>query len=274
MDSWKAEGVIEPLTEDAFIRMLRTDAFGRQSYFLGRIDSTNAFAKRMAAKGVPHGTLVIAEEQTGGRGRWGRAWQSPPGMGLWFSLVLRPSFPLSLLTLLGAVSIAEALENSFNIRPSLQWPNDVVFDERKAAGILAETVRNGDGTPFAVLGVGLNVHQREADFPPDFRGKAVSLAMLVPGAIDRVKLLADVLRQMERDYAEAEASGCQSLLERWACRSNLVGKKIALKVHEGIERGRVAGFHANGDIILFSEDGKNRRFSDGHVLEVRHAAGD
>jgi BirA family biotin operon repressor/biotin-[acetyl-CoA-carboxylase] ligase len=263
-----------PLQEDEFIRILRTEVFGRHSYFLGSIDSTNAFARRVAVKGVPEGTLVLAEEQTGGRGRWGRTWESPAGMGLWFSIVLRPSFPPSLLTLLGAVSLAAALENGFGLRPELQWPNDVMIHGKKAAGILAETVRNTVGPKQAVLGIGLNVHQNESDFAPGLRGRAVSVAMAVPDTIDRLMLLADILWQMERDYMEVKRTGCRFVLERWACRNNLVGKQIALKVHDGVERGRVAGFHSNGDLILHSADGTSRRFSNGHVLEVRHAAGD
>jgi BirA family biotin operon repressor/biotin-[acetyl-CoA-carboxylase] ligase len=266
--------MFEQPKEDDLIRILRTDVFGRHSYFFRSIDSTNTFAKRLAARGVPEGTLVLAEEQTGGRGRWGRTWESPAGKGLWFSIVLRPTFPASLLKLLGAVSIAAALENEFGVRLSLQWPNDVMHDGKKVAGILTETARNGSGSRHAVLGIGLNVHQSEADFSPDLRGRALSLAMFVPGVIDRLNLLSKILLQLERDYDEVRTAGCRSVLERWAFRSNLVGKKIALKVNEGVEHGRVTGFHANGDLILFSEDGKNRRFSDGHVLEVRHAAGD
>jgi BirA family transcriptional regulator, biotin operon repressor / biotin---[acetyl-CoA-carboxylase] ligase len=256
---------------------LKTDAFGRNHYTLLEIDSTNRFAKKLARDGAPEGTLVYAEAQSGGRGRWGRTWHSPAGMGLWFSIVLRPKTrPASdhLLTLLGAVSVATALERTVGVRFCLQWPNDVMFGERKIAGVLTETARNEGGISHAVVGVGLNVNQTPSDFPPELSGKAASVSMAAGRPVDRFRLLPELLLQMEADYRSAQRIGYRSILERWAAYSNLIDRKIALQVNGAVEQGWVKGFHANGDLILFSEDGAKKRFSDGHVLEVGHALGD
>jgi len=266
-----------PSLEKSLDALLKTQRFGRNAYFFRSIDSTNRFARILASKGAPEGTLVHAEHQTAGRGRWGRQWKSPEGLGLWFSLVLRPDRRLptpALVTLLGAVSMAAVLERRFGPGFALQWPNDVMHREKKLAGVLTETLRSGDTVAHAVLGIGLNVSQREDDFPTELRGCAVSLAMVTGTNVDRACLLSELLLQLEADYDRAQSEGTRFVLERWVLYSNLVGETVTLRANGAVETGRVGGFHANGDLILFSENGQHRRFSDGHVLEVRHASRD
>jgi len=267
----------EPLLDDFLHVALKAKTFGRNHYLLQRVDSTNQFAKKLASGGAEEGTLVYAEQQTKGRGRWGRQWESHPGKGLQFSLVLRPKHRPStgsLLTLLGAVSVATVLQSMFRVRFHLQWPNDVVFGKKKVAGVLTETLRNRSGFSYAVLGIGLNVNQREESFSIQIRERAASLAMVIGKEVDRFRLLAEILLQLESDYRAVQRSGYRSILDRWVTHSNLLEKKIVLKVNDGIERGWVRGFHSNGDLILCSEEGGSKRFSDGHVLEVQHAACD
>ena len=264
----------KPLLEKKLEAVLKTRRFGRNAYFFRSIDSTNRFARMLATQGAPEGTLVYAEHQSAGRGRWGRQWQSPKGLGLWFSLVLRPGRTLhapALVTLLGAVSTATVLEKMFGSGFTLQWPNDVMVDGKKLAGVLAETVVNAGAVTHAVLGIGLNVSQAEDDFPCDLRGRAASLAMVTGTDVDRVGLLAELLGQLESDYDRVRAQGTRFVLERWVSNSNLVGETVTLRVNGSVETGRVGGFHANGDLILFLKNGRHRRFPDGHVLEVRHA---
>ncbi len=267
----------EPLLDDFPCRFLKAQTFGQNHYLLQKVDSTNQFAKKLAAEGAAEGTLVYAEQQTKGRGRWGRNWESHPGKGLQFSLVLRPKQQSSsgpLLTLLGAVSVVTVLEDTFRVRFQLQWPNDLVFGERKIAGVLTETLRNRSGVAYAVLGIGLNVNQRQGLFSPQIRERAASLAMVIGKDVDRFRLFADILFQLESDYNVVQQLGYRSILERWVSHSNLLEKKIVLKVNDGVERGWVKGFHSNGDLILLSEKGGSKRFSNGHVLEVQHAACD
>ena len=143
-------------------------------------DSTNRVAMEMAENGAKHGTVVVADAQTAGRGRMGRRWVSPAGKNLYVSLLLRPSVPTvdaTRLALVAGVALADAVE-AVGVPASLKWPNDLYCGGRKAAGILAEMASDPDGVRHVVIGVGLNVNMEEADFPPDLRGTATSLRIL------------------------------------------------------------------------------------------------
>jgi BirA family biotin operon repressor/biotin-[acetyl-CoA-carboxylase] ligase len=260
-----------PLTEARILAALKTKRFGQAVYALRRIDSTNAFARTLAARGHGEGTLVVAEQQTAGRGRWGRAWESPRGKGLWFSLLLDAGRGpgAGRLTLLAATSVAQVLERVLSLKARLRWPNDVILDGRKVAGLLVEAPR---GRGPAVLGVGVNVHQRESDFPESLRGTAVSLRSALGRTVDRVALLAELVGQIERDTTKARAEGFDFVLHRWVRRNGLAGRIVTLKTRGGLETGRVRGFHASGHLVLVRPDGTEKRYADGEVVEVRHAA--
>ena len=164
-------------------------SLGRPRLHLRRTDSTNTRARELAARGAPQGTLVTAAEQTAGRGRQGRSWSAPPGRSLLCSVVIRE--PPRLLPLAAGVAVAEVAAAA-GAPARLKWPNDVLVDGRKLAGILVE------GRPqdrWAVVGVGLNVAVREADFPPELRGLAATLG-LEPDAIEPT--LAALLIELER----------------------------------------------------------------------------
>jgi BirA family transcriptional regulator, biotin operon repressor / biotin---[acetyl-CoA-carboxylase] ligase len=262
--------------EEALTGALRTRQFGRTVYAFDAIDSTNQFAKSLALRGHVEGTLVYAEHQTRGRGRWGRNWESSRGKGLLFSVLLRPDpCPVGIggLTLMAATSVTQVLERHLDLRPKLRWPNDVILDGRKVAGVLTEAQRGADGVSFAVLGLGLNVSQTEADFPADLLGKAGSLESTAGRPVDRLALFAELIVQLERDYRRFRASGPEFALNRWVRRNAILGRTVTLRTRAGEETGRVRGFRADGRLVLVGEDGKEKRFSDGEVVEVHHASG-
>jgi BirA family biotin operon repressor/biotin-[acetyl-CoA-carboxylase] ligase len=264
------------IDEESLFDALRTQHFGKTVYAFDTIDSTNQFAKSLALRGHDEGTLVYAEHQTRGRGRWGRSWKSSRGKGLIFSVLLRPDpcpGGIGGLTLMAATSIAQVLERHLDLRPKLRWPNDVTLDGRKIAGVLTEAQHGADGVSFAVVGLGLNVNQMDADFPPDLFGKAGSLGTAGAGPVDRLPLMAELVLQLERDYRRFRASGLEFALNRWVRRNTILGRTVTLKTRAGQETGRVKGFHADGHLILVGEDGKEKRFSDGEVVEVHHASG-
>ncbi len=177
------------------------------------VDSTQAVCRDLAGTGAPEGTVVVADHQTAGRGQRGRSWIAPPGRALLFSCLFRPPLPVARwpeLTLAGATAVAEALEAQCGLVPRLKWPNDVLVGERKLAGVLAEGVAGP--APFVVLGVGINVAQRDEDWPPELRGQAVSLAEL-GHAIGRARLLAAVLGRLAARY-EALLDGGATLPRR------------------------------------------------------------
>jgi len=264
-----------PLSEEAVVSSLRSRRFGRAVYALDRIDSTNAFAKTLAARGAPDGTLVTAEHQTAGRGRWGRSWSSAPGLGLQFSLLIRPSGkPLDVrrLTLLAATSVAQSV-GRLGLQARLRWPNDVTVEGKKIAGVIVEAQRGRAGASFAVVGVGINVNQRRSDFPEALRTKAGSIRQALGRKTDRLALLADALVQMERDVHRLETEGPDFVLSRWIRRNALLGRPVTLRTAAGAETGVVKGFHSDGALILAGPDGRLRRYTDAEVTEVSDAAG-
>ena len=235
------DGTLRP---DAVVPLLR-GAFGRPYVWRETCASTQELAR-----GMPEGGVAACEEQTAGRGRRGRAWVSPRGAGLLFSLSLRPRTPperLPPLTLVIAGAVAEAAWPQAAVR----WPNDVVVEGRKLAGILAE-VRDGE----VVAGIGVNANHEAGDFPADARVAPVSLRLLRGGPVDRAALLADVLETVEARYREFEQSGFGGL-----ARDDLRGRRVRLAggdegLCEGVdERGRlvVAGVSHTADEVVSVE---------------------
>jgi BirA family biotin operon repressor/biotin-[acetyl-CoA-carboxylase] ligase len=264
------------IDEDAISAELKSKRFGQTVYAFESIDSTNGFAKSLAAHGHAEGTLVYTEHQTRGRGRWGRVWESSKGKGLIFSLLLRPnarSTGIGGLTLLAATSIAQVLERLLGLKTKLRWPNDVTVYGKKVAGVLTETQRNANGVSFAVVGVGLNVNQTETDFPSELLGKAASLQMVLGHTVERLLMLSELIHQLERDYLRFQSAGLDFALNRWVRHNAILGKTVTLKTRAGEEIGKVKGFHADGNLVLVGLDGKEKRFSDGEVVEVHHASG-
>ncbi len=174
---------------------------GGRIIVLERTRSTNDFLRQMLTPELPEGTVVFAEEQTGGRGQHGRQWASAPHQGLWFSFLLRPQIPLAesaRLTDWAAQAVAATIAAQTGLQPTLKPPNDVYIDGRKVAGVLVET-KAGRGAEFsAIVGIGLNVGQGPEDFPEALRGSAVSLAQLLGKKVDRSGFAVALLRELER----------------------------------------------------------------------------
>jgi BirA family transcriptional regulator, biotin operon repressor / biotin---[acetyl-CoA-carboxylase] ligase len=218
---------------------------GRPRLHLRETTSTNDRARALAVAGAPHGTLVTAGAQTAGRGRQGRTWSAPPGRALLMSLVLRA--PDRMLPLAAAVAVAEAAGPG----AAIKWPNDVLVDGRKVAGILAEA-RPQDG--WAVLGIGLNVAVRPEDLPADLRATAGTLG-LAPADVDAV--LARLLAALER----ALALGTPALLDAWRARDALRGRDVAWAAGHG----RAAGIDGDGRLVVDLPGGGRTALEAGEV---------
>jgi len=218
---------------------------GTPRLHLRETTSTNDRARALAAAGAPHGTLVTAAAQTAGRGRQGRTWSAPPGRALLMSLVLRE--PDRMLPLAAAVAVAEAA----GARAAIKWPNDVLLDGRKVAGILAEA-RPQEG--WAVLGVGLNVAVRIEDLPPELRDTAASLG-LEPRDVEPV--LARLIGALERALALDTAA----LLDAWRARDALRGRDVAWAGGEG----RATGIDGDGRLVVALAGGGRTALEAGEV---------
>ena len=206
-----------------------------------RIDSTNDRARELASRGAPHGTLVTADEQTAGRGRQGRSWTAPAGSAVLMSLVLRDLEERhALVPLAAAVAVSEACEETAGVSCRVKWPNDVWIDGKKVAGILVEG-RPQEG--WAVLGIGVNVSTRAADFPPELRGTATSL-----GTASAEDVLAALLRGLDRRLGDDP----DSILGAWRERDALRGAQV--RWNDG--QGRAAGITDDGALLVEMEDGQ------------------
>ena len=233
------------------------------------IDSTNTLAKRLAAEGAPQGTVLIADRQTGGRGRRGRSFHSPGGCGIYMSVILRPSCsPTELmhLTCAAAVAMCDALETSAGIRPGIKWTNDLVCGKRKIAGILTELGLRPDGiTDYAIIGIGINCCQTEADFPEDIRSMAGSLYSVTGRVIDRAAVAAAMLKALHR-MNERLLTGKAEIMEHYRADCVTLGKEISVVKADGIPRHATAlDIDEEGALIVKFPDGRTETVNSGEV---------
>lgn len=247
---------------------LDTEFMGRAAYYYDSIGSTNREARTLASRGAPDGTLVVAEEQTGGRGRLGRGWFSPHGLGIWCSLVLRPGIqpaeapPVTMLT---AVAVASAIEKVAGIRPGIKWPNDLLVDGKKICGILTEMDAELERVNFLVVGLGVNVNIPREDFPGVLREIATSLYLAGGKPVSRQELLQQLLREFEACYRVWLESGFRPVLEEWKRRCVTLDCPIRLITFRDSWEGWAEDVDGDGALILRLPDGSRRRFLAGEV---------
>ena len=233
-------------------------------HWLEETDSTNDRLKAMARQGAPHGTVLIADRQTGGHGRMGRSFLSPGGVGIYFSILLRPQCsPMQLmhLTCATAVAICDAVEAAAGFRPGIKWTNDLVFQRKKLGGILTELGLSANGTvDYAIIGIGINCCQAEKDFAPEIREIAGSLSMVTGQTIDRCAVAAAMMDALHR-MDQLLLTNKEAILNRYRKDCITIGKEISLlRVGEEIRHGRAIDMDDAGALIV--------EFSDGHVETV------
>ena len=209
----------KPLIIQDIAAHLRTRLWGKTKVEIhDRIDSTNRRAMDLGRNGAAEGTLVLAENQTAGRGRYGRTWHSPSRTNLYLSIVLRPDIRSSvptLITLAAGLGAARGLTTVAGLPVGVKWPNDLILMNRKLAGILAELEPSGPHGPFVVLGIGVNINMDEDQWPEDLAHKAISLKMASGRTVDRAVVLAELLNEMEREYTELQQGRVSGLLDRY-----------------------------------------------------------
>lgn len=260
------------IEEQELISRLSPDSMWKSFHLYPVTDSTNIRAAHLAEAGAPHGTVLCADSQTGGRGRFGRRWESPPGVNLYVSLLLRPPIlprEAPRLTPVTAVALAEAVEEVSGISADLKWPNDLFLQGKKAAGILAEMSADLDRVRHVVIGVGLNVNADPKGFPGDLRSTATSIRTETGGPVLRVDLLARFLVRFEEAYAVFLAGGFPALLPRWSRRCLLSGKRVLLRHGKEELRGTAVRVDEEGALIFRPEGtGGPRRIHSGEILAI------
>lgn len=236
-------------------------------YWYPVTDSTNTQAKQLASKGAPHGTVLIAGQQTAGRGRMGRVFQSPTDMGVYLSVILRPNCPpseLMHLTCAAGVAMLEALEKVSGIRPQVKWINDLVYDGKKLGGILTEMSVAQGLVSYAVVGIGINCLQKPVDFPPELAEIATSLSQAAGHPILREKLAAAMTESLWKMDAMLFSEKAQIMAAyRSACVT--INKQIQVIQGDSIRPGKAIGLDSDGGLIVAYSDGTSGTVSSGEV---------
>jgi len=250
---------------------LNTKILGQKIFFFKSIKSTMDYAKKLAEKGEPEGTVVIADFQSHGRGRFGRIWKSEPEKNILMSLILRPTIPIEkfgILSFLTSISIAEAIEKNADVKITTKWPNDLLINGKKFCGILLEasiTVEMGD---FVIIGIGVNVNQE--NFPKEIQDYATSLYIETGKIFDRTLIVQDILRLLEENYsALKETHNFQFVIENWKKRCDMLGKKIMVIQGGKTITGKAIDVDERGFLLLEDENSNLLKLSAGDVTIVK-----
>ena len=249
------------IMKSEILKLLGGHPWSKHIHYFPSIESTNNEAKRMALEGAPHGTVLMADHQTGGRGRMGRTFQSPGGMGVYMTVILRPQCQpreLMHLTCATAVAACDAVEKAAGLRPGIKWTNDLVYGGRKLAGILTELVLLPENCA-AVVGIGINCCQEEQDFPEDIRSIAGSLAMVTGQKVDRAAVAAALIEELNR-MDEGLLTGRAEMLDRYRRNCITLGKDISILRAEEVRQGHALTVDEEGALVV--------RFPDGHTEAV------
>ena len=239
---------------------LDTEIIGKEMEYHPSVDSTNRLAKKLAYHGAAEGTIVVAEEQTGGKGRLERNFYSPRGKGIWFSVILRPNFlphEAPKCTLMAAVAVAEAMKR-FNMNAEIKWPNDIMFNGRKLVGILTEISGELGKINYLVIGIGINVNISRDEFPEELQAVAASLSEICGEEISRVKFLRAVLEEFDKLYREVNSTGFDNVLKIWRKYNVTLGKNIrVISAIDGGETftGRAVDLNSDGALVVETDNG-------------------
>ena len=254
---------------------LRTEVIGQRAYYFDSVDSTQKQALKMADDAVNDGAVVVASEQTDGKGRNGRRWVSPNG-GIWISVILQPKFEISMATLFpiaSALALSFAIEKTFSIRPELKWPNDLTVNGKKMAGMLVDVSLESNKIENMVLGAGINFDvdarqiERSLEGTPNFYGVA-SLRAQNNGGIKPVELVQVFLVELEKIYKMLCAKQVKEIIAEWTARSSTIGRDVELDTTEKKIKGKAVKIDDDGALVVALKNNKTCRIISGNVTHL------
>ncbi|EGB93948.1 biotin--[acetyl-CoA-carboxylase] ligase [Clostridium sp. D5] len=255
------------ISKEEIVSMIDTNWAGQEVYYYNITDSTNIRAKQLGDEGAPHGTLVTADQQSAGRGRRGRGWESPPGCSVYMSILLRPDIPpvkAPMLTLVMALSVAGSLKDCTDLDVQIKWPNDIILNGKKLVGILTEMSTEIDYINHVVIGVGINVNMEY--LPEGIRDKATSLRLATGHVVRRSELIASTMKQFERYYGLfLESRNLESMREEY--NQLLVNRGKEVRILGGKEEYNAValGINSEGELLVRREDGSEEAVFAGEV---------
>jgi len=247
---------------------LGTKQIGKRIYTLSQTSSTNEVAFGLALKGAEEGVVVLAESQIKGKGRMGRPWESPAGLNIYLSLILRPRIVPSktpLITLMAAVACAEAIDKVTGLLPAIKWPNDLLLERKKLGGILTEADMELDRINFVVVGIGINVNMTRALFPPSIKDTATSLQEALGREISRIALIQSILRYLEQWYQRLAQGNVEEITRRWKELSLVKGQQIEVTSLGEVVRGTALDIDEDGALLVQTDTNTIKRVVAGDV---------
>ncbi len=255
---YRLVGVPDRLTPLELGPLVSTHDIGRTVHFHEVVPSTSDIAFQLANDGALHGEVVIAEQQTRGRGRRGRTWVSPPGKNLYLSVILRPDLPpqdAPQITFVAAVALAETVREA-GCESWLKWPNDVEIGTRKVGGILTELSAEPGRVNFVVVGIGVNLNARAEDFPAELRDRATSILMERGSRVPRALFAAALCAKTEAWYDSLMEQGFDAILDRWRELTSTIGMRLRVAIGDRTVVGVAEDVAPNGALLVRGDDGK------------------
>jgi len=254
---------------------LPASRFSARVHHFTSVDSTNQVARQLGRDGEPDGTVVVADEQTAGRGRRQRTWVSPARAGLYVSILLRPPFAAlesgAAVQLVAGIAVAEVLDELAALKPVLRWPNDCYVQERKIAGVLVEAETSGDGFDFLVCGMGVNVNHERDDFPAELRHRATSLKLQLGHEVARLDVLGRLLETFDTWESAWREHGLAPIVGRWLELSpESVNGRVSVLTEHGTLDGTADGLTADGRLRVRDAEGLHE-IAVGEVVKLRPA---
>lgn len=257
---------------------LGTKTLGKNILCFDSIDSTNNYAKKIALEGCEDGTLVVTEEQTAGRGRLGRSWDSQNKKGIWMSVVLRPQISpekLNIITIATSVAVTRAIKKVTGIDTRIKWPNDLIVDNRKVCGILTEMNSEVDRVNFVVVGIGINVNHTQNDFPQDIQEIATSLKLyscrdgaaegkLCPN-FSRSTIIRQILIELEYMYNKINTADTKEFIDEWKNSSITMGREVLIISSTNQYTAIAKDITNDGKLVVESSDGQIKEVNSGEI---------
>ena len=256
------------LMPEAIQAGLECRVIGSRVCCLDATDSTNLQACRFGDDGEAEGLVVVADQQSSGKGRMGRRWESPAGINLYASILLRPAilpFDAPKLTFLSAVAVCRAIMSSTGLQATVKWPNDVLLNGRKVAGLLNEMSAETDRVNYVVLGIGVNLNMRNDQFPEDLRYPATSLAIAKGHPVSRLDFTRSLLQEIDALYQVFLEQGSEPVFEAWEHLCDMTGRAVRVDCNDLLIEGVMAGLADDGALLVRTATGKMERVYAGDV---------
>jgi BirA family biotin operon repressor/biotin-[acetyl-CoA-carboxylase] ligase len=266
---YKLLSIPDAITAKEILNNLSTNIFGKDIFFYQVVTSTQKIATEMAMSGAAEGTVIVAEEQTEGRGRLQRKWHTPSGNSVAMSIIIRPRILLSStphFTLLVAVSIVKAIKDISTLNPKIKWPNDILINGKKSVGILTELNAEADQINFLIVGIGINVNQVIDDLPKEIQNIATSLAIEDGKKFRRAELIRSILTNLEYFYEKYIKEGFTSIKDIWEKESCTIGENIIAKTSLETIEGRAVGITNDGILLLEDKEGNIHNIISGDIF--------